>query len=98
MPATISGRLALASTAATAAIDCGLAGAGVRSGRLMLSASAGRSISASCTLVGRCRLTEPPAMAVAAASASTARTDCGLVAEKVRSPAALSTPTPSNAL
>jgi hypothetical protein len=55
-------------------------------------------MSASCTLVGRCRLTAPPAIAAAAASPSTARAERGLVAENVRKPAALSTPTPSIAL
>ena len=97
-PATMSGWVAFDRSAAAAAMDCGLAGAAFRSICRISSGSSGRSISASCTFVGKCKLTAAPVIAAATASASTARAAWGLVAENVRNPAALSTPGPSIAL
>src|ERR1700730_8523493 len=79
----MSGRLAFVSNAAGGAGECGVAVAAFRSICRMRSGCLGRSISASCTLVGKCKLTVVPDIAAAAASASTGRTDCGLVVEHV---------------
>ena len=93
-PATISG-LRLCRTRATAAsIACGRGAAGAGGDRFGAAAVAlaARSISASCTLTGSSNAAAPPCNAAAAASAKAPRAVAGLVATKVRMPAAPSTP------
>jgi hypothetical protein len=93
-PATISG-LRLCRTSATAAsIACGRGAAGAGAARFGAGpvALAARSISASWTLTGSSSAAAPPCIAAAAASARAPRAVAGLVATKVRMPAAPSTP------
>ena len=92
-PATIRGLRLCRTRAAAASIACGRGAAGGRGGFGARGAAAlARSMSASWTLTGSSRAAAPPCSAAAAASASAPRAVSGLVATKVRRPAAPSTP------